>query len=247
MRSRATAERAAPRLGVFASVLLHLALIASILVSFTKKLDISAEDIPVVPVDLVTVGEKTNIAPMVAAEPVAPPKPEMLEPTPQPDVQAPKIEIAPEAKPKPAPKKEESKEERYAALLKQFAARPPANAKPGSRTIQGVGAQTDMTADLVSMLASEIFRCWSPPIVSPHPERLIVFYTVHLSRDGSVSEAVLTPESDSAARRDPYMKAATEAAGRAIYACAPYRLPPDKYREWRDFTFRFNPADVIGQ
>jgi hypothetical protein len=234
-------------LGVFASVLLHVALVATVFVSFSRKIDIPIDNIPVVPVDLVTVGEKTNIAPMVAPEPVEPPKPEMLEPAPQPDVQAPKFEIAPEAKPKPAPPKEASKEEQLAEALKRLATRPPVDAKTGTRTFKGVGDQSDMTADLVTVLASEIYRCWSPPIVSPHPERLVVFYNVHLSRDGSVSEAVLTPESDSASKRDPYMKAATEAAGRAISACAPYRLPPDRYREWRDFTFRFNPADVIGQ
>ena len=223
-------------------MLLHLVLVASIFVTFTKKLDIPIDNAPIVPVDLVTVGEQTNIAPTVAPEPVAPAKPNIVEPAPQLDIEAPKFEIAPEAKPKPAPKKPDA----FAAALERLTTKPPANAKPGTRTVQGVGQQTAMTADLNSMLASEIYRCWSPPNVGPHPEALIVYYDVHLNRDGSLSEATLTPESAGAASRDPYMRAAADAAGRAIRACSPYSLPSDRYRYWNNFTFRFNPADVIG-
>ena len=246
MRSRATAERAAPRLGVFASVLLHLALIATLFVSFSKKLDIAADNTPVVPVDLVTVGEQTNIAPMVASELVAPPKPEMLEPAPQPDMQEPKIEIAPDTK--PAPEKEKSKKDQFAALLEQLTTKPPANARTGARTIQGVGAQTAMTADLITVLQNEINPCWSRPEGSPHPERLIVQYELFLNRDGAIAQAPqLTSESAAAAARDPYMAAAASAARRAIYTCAPYRLPPDRYTQWRDIVFTFDPRAPAGQ
>ena len=36
-----------------------------------------------------------------------------------------------------------------------------------------------MTADLRSMLQSEIYRCWSPPVGAPHPEKLIVSYELY--------------------------------------------------------------------
>ena len=60
MRSRATAERAAPRLGVFASVLLHVALVATVFVSFSKKLDIAADNTPVVHQATIAAGNKDN-------------------------------------------------------------------------------------------------------------------------------------------------------------------------------------------
>lgn len=248
MRSRATAERVAPRLGVVASIALHVGLVAALFVSFSKKLDIPTDATPLVPVDLVTVGEETNIAPMVKQEDVTPPpEPAMVEPTPQ-EIEPPKFEIAPDAK--PVPKEKPKPEEKFdinkiASLVNKL---PPKNAKTGARTIQGVGAQTGMTADLASILQSEIYRCWSPPVGSPHPERLIVRYELFLNRDGSVAQPPqLTAESASAAASDPYMAAAAGAARRAIYTCAPYRLPPDRYPQWRNVIFTFDPRALAGQ
>ena len=257
MRSRATADRAAPRLGVFASVLLHLALIASIFVSFSKKLDIPTDSLPVVPVDLVTVGEQTNIAPMVAPEPAAPPKPEMLEPAPQPDMQAPKFEITPDAK--PAPKKEESKKEQFAALLEQLTTKPPANAKTGARTIQGVGAQTAMTADLATALMNQIRPCWSPPMGVKPSDLAVVAYEIRLTPDGRISGDIapamgmsevntktmdINTEAQKFAAIAP-MAAAQSAAKKAIRGCEPYKLPVNRYREWNDVILVFDPRQMV--
>lgn len=249
MISKATAERVAPRLGVIASIALHLGLVAALFVSFSKKLDLPTDSIPLVPVDLVTVGDETNIAPMVKQEDATPPpEPAMAEPTPQPEIAPPQIEIAPDVK--PVPKEKPKPEEKFdinkiATLVNKL---PPKNARAGTRTIQGVGAQTGMTADLASILQSEIYRCWSPPVGSPHPERLIVHYELFLNRDGSVAQAPqLTAESASAAASDPYMAAAAGAARRAIFTCAPYRLPPDRYAQWRNVIFTFDPRALAGQ
>jgi hypothetical protein len=230
-------------LGVFVSVLLHAMVVAGLFVTFTKKYDMPTDNTPIVPVDLVTVGEQTNIAPQVAPEPVAPPEPQMLEPAPQ-DVQAPKIEVAPEAKPTPAPEKPKSKKDQFAALLDQLTTTPPANAKPGSRTIQGVGAQTAMTADLASILQSQIYRCWSPPVGGPEANSLIVTYEVVLNKDGMVKSTQLR---SAGAAPNTYRDAANNAANRAIYACQPYRLPPERYNQWRDFNFVFDPRYLSGQ
>lgn len=249
MASRATAERAAPRLGIIASVVLHLGLVAALFVSFSKKLDIPTDATPLVPVDLVTVGDEVNIAPMVKQEDnTPPPEPAMVEPTPQPEIAPPQIEIAPDVK--PVPKEKPKPEEKFSIddIQKLLSKKKVANAKVGSRTIQGVGAQTGMTADLASILQSEIYRCWSPPVGSPHPERMVVHYELFLNRDGSVAQAPqLTAESASAAAGDPYMAAAAGAARRAIYTCAPYRLPPDRYAQWRDVIFTFDPRALTEQ
>ena len=206
-----------------------------------------------VPVDLVTVADQTNITPTVKEEMPEPPVPEMVQPAPQ-QIQEPKVEIAPSLDKivpiqKPTPPKQSPAED-FNRMLNDLT-KPQTKsktAKPGAQTVAGIGAQNAMTADLRSMLQSEIYRCWSPPVGAPHPEKLIVSYELFLNRDGSVARPPqLTADSAAAVASDPYMRAAAEAARRAIYTCAPYRLPADRYNQWNDVTFTFNPSVMMGQ
>lgn len=260
MRNRPTAERAAPRLGILASIALHVGLIVVLFVSFSKKIDLPLDNTPMVPVDLVTLSDQTNITPMQKQEEAPqPPAPADAEPTPPQEVAPPKFELAPDVKPQPKAKEkpqdkaqEKAKEKPQEKakfdindIEKLLAKKKPSNAKAGSRDIKGVGAQTGMTADLAALLQSQIYHCWSPPTGTPHPERLIVKYEVFLNRDGSVAQPPqLAPETASAAAGDPYMAAAVGAARRAIYTCSPYKLPADRYAQWRNFTFVFDPRQL---
>jgi hypothetical protein len=218
--------------------------------TWTHKLDIVDQSPPVVPVDLVTVADKTNVAPMVKEE--SQPIVEQLTPPPPVAVQPPKFEVAPEAKPAPAPKPPPKQEafdiNNIQAMLDRRQAAAPKNAKVSSRNVKGIGDQSAMTADLRAMLQSEIYKCWSPPVGVPHPENLIVSYELFLNRDGSVAQPPqLTADSAAAAASNPYMRAAAEAARRAIYTCAPYQLPADRYNQWHDVAFTFHPRDMMGQ
>jgi len=49
-------------------------------------------------------------------------------------------------------------------------------------------------------------------------------------------------------RRDPYFRAAAESALRAVQnpRCSPLRLPPSKYRLWRNMTLEFDPREMLG-
>lgn len=248
MRSSATAARLTPRFGLLGSLALHTGIVAAMFFTFVHKLDIIDQAPPVVPVDLVTLADKTNVAPMVKQElpqlneqPTLPPMPSILQP--------PKVEVAPEAKPapKPPPKPEKFDINNIQAMLDKRLA-PSQNAKVGSRNVKGIGAQTAMTADLATLLFNEIRQCWSPPVGAPNAEDLIVSYDVYLSRDGSVAQSPqLTADSAAAASGNSYMRAAADAARRAIYACAPYQLPADRYNQWHAFTFIFDPRDMAGQ
>jgi len=249
MRNSATAERLTPRFGLVGSLALHAAIVAAMLITWTHRLEIIDQSSAIVPVDLVTLGEKTNVAPMVKPElpplneqPTPPPMPAMLQP--------PKIEVAPDAK--PAPKTPPPKPEKFdinniqAMLDKRMAASP--NAKTGPRNVTGIGAQSAMTADLATLLFNEIRQCWSPPVGAPNAEDLIVAYDVYLNRDGSVAQTPqLTADSAAAAGGNSYKRAAADAARRAIYACAPYQLPADRYNQWHAFTFIFDPRDMTEQ
>lgn len=255
--------------GFLGSLTLHGLIVAGTLFTFTHRLDITDESAPVVPVDLVTLSTKTNVMSMAKPQPrIAPVKPtpvppnemkiqapdvpqEDAEPPPEqaasePVVKAPPPPAIPKERPKETPKQEKNKFDldQVAALLNKVAPQAArSNARTGARNVQGFGDQTAMTADLTSMLLSQIKACWSPPVGAPNPEDLIVDFDVELNQDGSVAR----PPQLLANSSNPYFRAAVEAARRAIYTCAPYKLPQDRYSQWREINpFRFDPRQMMG-
>jgi len=269
--SAAAAERARSPAGIIGAVLLHAGIVAATFFTWSHTLDI-ADQTPVVPVDLVTLGDKTNVQAMVKQEVKLPPKEEAQPPAPDQDQavqsapqeeeppapaeEAPAPELAkpvppaiPKMKPEPQPKKEKFDINSIMALLDkrapQAAAAP--NAKIGNRTVKGIGDQNLMTADLKSMLVSMIYKCWSPPVGAPDAAELVVSFRLFLNPDGSVAQPPQLVGNSAAAAGDPYTRAAAEAARRAIYTCAPYQLPADRYAQWRDVTFNFDPRQMVGQ
>lgn len=95
--------------GLVVAALLHAGLIAITLFTWQHRLDIVDETAPVVPVDLVTIADKTNVAPTVQRmqrpEPkddVKPP-PQLATPTPTPAPTPPPTEAAPDLAPTPKP------------------------------------------------------------------------------------------------------------------------------------------------
>jgi outer membrane biosynthesis protein TonB len=264
--------------GWIGAVALHVAIVAATMFTWQHRLDIADESAPVIPVDLVTVAAKTNIAPSVrrqpkiqpdiAPEPVQPNQlavqqpsvpQEDTEPTPadaapsEPLIKTPPPPAIPKLKPQPA--KPDTKKtfnvDNVLALLNHVA--PAASSAPNTRiadrNVKGFGAQNAMTADLEDALRSQIKPCWSPPVGAPHPEQLVVNFDLFLNPDGSVAQPPqLAADSASAAASNPYVQAAAEAARRAIYTCAPYKLPADKYADWREINpFTFDPRQMVGQ
>lgn len=251
-----------PRFGVVGSILFHGLILAAAIVTFNRNLA-TPEDSHVVPVDLVTIADKTDVQ---AQAPAAPPEPEKLdipvppaEPPPEPQFQevepapeppVPQFDIAKE-KPKPPetkpdtekPKTKKQQAEDFTALLNKLTApeKPVKNAKQGPRVVQGIGTGTLMTADLADALKSQIYRCWSPPVGAPSPADLVVDYDLRLNPDGTVGGLQLLTLSGNS-----YTRAAAEAASRAIYQCQPYRLPPDRYNLWREVSpLRFDPRQMM--
>ena len=257
---RPTVDQAWP-LGVGGSVLFHALIVAAILFTFNRSFT-TPEESHVVPVDLVTIAAKTDIAaqaPPVPEQKVidrpppvleAPPEPQLqnIEPAPLPPV--PKFDVAKE-KPvdKPQPTKKEM-QQNFDALLNKLTTpdKPVKTAKAGPRVIQGIGTGTLMTADLADALKSQMYKCWSPPVGAPDARDLIVDFDLSLNPDGTVGRLQMTPGTTAAAAGNTYTRAASEAASRAIYQCQPYRLPADRYAEWREINpLRFDPRQMMGQ
>ncbi len=241
-----------------------------------RSLDIADEAPPVVPVDLVTIAPKTNIAPTVrelpkiVQEQVQPPQldnlqqpnvpavQEQAEPAPdeatsEPVIKKPPPPPMPKLKPQTqqttqAPPKKNASED-FSALLNKLTSpsAAPVNARVAQRTTRGIGQQDAMTMDLVDSLRNQIAQCWNAPVGSPHPEQLIVTLEVFLNPDGSVAQPPqLAADSQAAAAGDPFMRAAADAAKRAIFVCAPYKLPGDRYSTWRDLDVTFDPRKMLG-
>lgn len=261
-----------PRLGVVGSLLFHGLIVAAALITFNRNLT-TPQDTHVVPVDLVTIAEQTNVQAMAPKPQEAPPQPDKMdipvppreappepdmqdvEPAPQPDM--PKFDVAkdkpkpvedvkpkPEdTKPKPPTKKEQAQD--FAALLNKLTApeKPVKNAKQGPRVIQAQGLGNAMTADLVSALQSQIYRCWNVAglVGSPNPNDLVVDFDIMLNPDGTVGSARLLTLGGNA-----YTRAAAEAASRAIYTCQPYHLPANRYQQWREINpLHFDPRQMM--
>ena len=260
-----------PRVGLLGALLLHGAIAAAALFTWQHRLDFTDESPPMVPVDLVTIAAKTNIAPTVLLkpkiEPIEVPAPKLVTPTPAPVATPPALaEVAPDQapskpviaktapapkpvqKPQPAPEPTKPKTDDFSALLNKLTspAAAPRNARTADRTVKGIGAMNAMTMDLSDALKNMIAQCWNPPVGAPHPERLIPVFRLFLNPDGSVAQPPqLTADSAGAAAGDPFMRAAADAARRAIYTCAPYKLPADKYNVWRDITVDFDPRKMV--
>jgi hypothetical protein len=259
---RATTARG-PRFGVALSALFHGLIFAAAFLTFQRSFK-APEETHVVPVDLVTIADQTNVAAQAppAPEPEKidrpppaleqPPEPQMQEVEPAPEPEIPKFDIAKE-KPKPVEKPQPTRKEMqqdFSALLDKLTKPEKAvkTAKEGPRVIPGVGNGSLMTADLADALRSQIYRCWSPPTGAPNAQDLIVDFNVALNPDGTVGRVQMTPGTAAAAAGNSYTRAASEAASRAIYQCQPYRLPPDRYALWREINpLRFDPRQMMGQ
>lgn len=276
-----------PSVGLIGSLLLHAAVIAATLFTWQHRLEISDESPPVVPVELVTIGNKTNIKAVAPkqdnvklpeknaavetqkADATIPPPEQMAAPDVEVAPPPPKAEPAPppqEAKsepvvaPKPAPpiprmrprppppakKKARFDVNKIMALLNKQkpSSASPARGQTGAHARKGIGAQTAMTMDLVDALRNQIAHCWSPPVGAPNPENLIVSFELFLNPDGSVARP---PQLTGQSGNGPYIQAAIGAARRAIYTCAPYKLPADRYGQWRDISLTFDPRKMMGQ
>jgi outer membrane biosynthesis protein TonB len=267
------------RKGIIVSAALHMGVIGATMVTWPSAFSQSEEALPIVPVELITIADATNIqATAREIEPPAPdipePEPAIAEPEPEPElVEAlppeplPELEPEPEPEPeevaelepepdppppapveKPEPQRDEFNLDSVIALLESRAPAA-APAPPADQTRAGIGDNSAMTMNLVDLLRTQMYQCWSPPIGSPNPEELIVEVNVYLAPNGGLARAPqLSAASRAAAAGNPFMRAAAESALRAVNICAPYRnLPADQYGQWNEVRIIFDPTRMAGR
>lgn len=263
------------RAGLPISLLLHGAVFATALVVLpAPRMDIMNTP-PIVPVELVTVAEKTNVrakAPKPEPEPeitppVAPPstapKPEPEKVVALPPKPKPKKPVA-EARPKPKPKPKKvvrPRKKRKPAppafdltrLETKLAKSEPQPQKAAKKddiyasARAAIGEGDAMTASEIDLLRAQMYRCWRAPLDAPDPSKLKVTVRARLNPDGTLAETPQVLNAGQISRSgDPFWRAAADNARRAVIKCQPYQLPPEKYALWRETIMHFDATDVLG-
>jgi colicin import membrane protein len=97
-------------------------------------------------------------------------------------------------------------------------------------------------AFLAGLMRQAVSRCWNINAGLEGVERMVVQIEVRLRPDGSLADQpkVRNPNNS------PLFRDAADSALRALIACAPYALPPDKYEGgWEHMILSFDPKDMF--
>lgn len=262
--------------GAMLSVLLHVGVIVFSLITFPLlKRDLPPLPTPVI-VDIVPISDITNLPPLPTKQapmPVEPPQqtPEISKPTPVPPPAPVKQESAPplpapkpkaDKKAEPQPKKDTTKKQEKTAddfdsvlkTVEKF--KQPEAATPAPQAVPETKSHVDsqpfiptlpLSISEMDAVRRQIEACWNLPAGALNPEDLIVQVWVALNPDGTLQQAKVIDD-NGRANYDPFYRAAAEAAIRALLnpRCAPLKLPPEKYYQWKTMTINFDPRQMMG-
>jgi colicin import membrane protein len=102
------------------------------------------------------------------------------------------------------------------------------------------GKAADNSATWGALFKEQVVRCWKKPDGGIDAQRVEAEFSIKLKKDGmleAMPAAQTTPAS-------PFQRAFQESGLRAIIACAPYRLPPAFFEEWKYFNPVFDSRDL---
>jgi hypothetical protein len=225
-----------PRLCMVVSGFLHGLVLLWALVSWSHVFHLHEQNaVSVVPVELVTVGDETNMAAMVQRQlAFAPAKEQQDAPASiSPANSSPSFEMKlfPQ---KPAEATQGRANFRTEGTNPNPTATPgaaPRHTTVGDYDIKPVGDATAMTMSARDALWSQIAQCWHPA-AGAEP----VSFAMVLNMDGSIGRP---PGLVGATAAE---SAAAEEVRHAIYTCAPYNLPAARFKVWHEITLTFDPA-----
>lgn len=227
---------------VAVSILFHVTIVLLFLIRFPSLVGRHDDELPsVVPVDLVTIGDETNMAAMASHQVPFPASNQQVELTATnkkdgaPGLEMRLFPTEPSEQPKPAAQMEEGAEANGGAQQSSLR-----NATVGDYDIDKVGAGTAMTMSVSDYLRNQIALCWRR---ARNTGSDIVVFELYLDGSGSIERPprLIEPTMQTS---DSIM--AAESVRQAIYTCAPYRLPTNRYQEWRQTTLTFDTR-LIGR
>lgn len=157
-------------------------------------------------------------------------------------------EIKPEAKPEPQPdlfasllaSVEEAAQE--APDLEVATPEAAASETPVTQSVIPKLSDEPLSLSVVDAIRRQVEDNWSLPAGAADAAGLAVEIEIVLMPDGTVCKASIV---DSARLNRPgqeFFRSMAESALRAVQRASPLQnLPPDKYEQWREITFRFSP------
>ncbi|KQT52595.1 MULTISPECIES: hypothetical protein [unclassified Aureimonas] len=87
------------------------------------------------------------------------------------------------------------------------------------------------------MLQEQVARCWKPPVVKgTEAEGGLARIRVALLMDGVLEHEPLIIDKPAG----PIGLRFAESAAKAVAQCAPYKLPPELYENWKDVMLHFD-------
>lgn len=233
--------------GLIASVIGHIGLLLMTRMVWdmqTTTLPLSAG--AVVPVEITEIGPESNVRALARETPD-----EEVAPA---DVQSPQ---EPQEATTPAPRGQRPRSDEFdLAEIQGLINRenqPGQRRQEGQRADrnrQGAGLGTSEVAALSDRVRSvgraHLRRCWRMPVDLPDPDRLVITVEFELNRNGTLNgqPRVTNPRNYTF---DPHMRAAADAALRAVRACDPFPFPDDPvlgehYDLWREPRIVFDPS-----
>lgn len=237
------------RAGWPVSAITHVGVVLLLLKGLPAASEIPAFAGAVVPVEIVAIAPESNVRAL--AEPILV---EELAPEESEQTVEEVIEEAPAPNPQPRPQERPRNEFDLAAIARMVdkqrdPGRERAEGAPADRNQRGAGPGTAEVAALEdrvrALTRAHLLRCWRMPIDLPEPDRLVVTVQFELNRNGGLTgqPRVTSPSNYTF---DPAMRAAADAALRAVRACDPYPFPDDPavgayYQAWDQLEFTFRP------
>jgi colicin import membrane protein len=102
------------------------------------------------------------------------------------------------------------------------------------------GKAADNSATWGALFKEQVLRCWKKPYGGVEAQRVEAEFSIKLKKDGTL-EAMPAAQTTPAS---PFQRVFQESGLRAIIECAPYRLPPAFFEEWRYFNPVFDSRDL---
>lgn len=186
-------------------------------------------------------------------EPKEKPEPEKAKP-PEPIQEVAKDQPKPKPKPKPpeAKTKPKPKEDPMQSLLRNIIPDEGMTKEETDESKETDTASGDIAklANKLTMSETDAFKhqlspCWNVPAGAEYAENLAVEIRIAMNPDMTMRNATILDQGRY--NRDPVFKAAADSAMRALRnpRCSPFKLPPDKYAEWKSIVINFNPKDML--
>ena len=242
------------KFGLPISIIFHaLAALGGLLVWSGKVAPLANERI--IPLDLVTVSDMTNIAPTRNDDES---KPTEVEESAKPDIldapDAPVDNPKPEAsKPDPVPVFDlDDLEKAFAdvrqnnpqAGTQQVLVNEAKNLERAQNAKRAEGAETDSTVAAVDYIRARLKDCWYIDTGAPYYEQLYVIVMVHLREDASIANIEVDNQAEILASGNRYWKIAQENVLSGLYACAPYiGLKTVDYDIWKQLRLHLYPGE----